>query len=382
MFKKISLFIVTFILFFSFLNINTQAKGQPLKENPTFLITFKDSVDKQLIVKYGGDILEEYETLPIVKVKMPTDLANKLSLNESVESIEKDKNISINKALTDGSSVKIPKQIIPWGVKRVNADIVQKAGFTGDGISVAIIDTGIDINHKDLNVAGGISFVDYTTNYNDDNGHGTHIAGIIGALDNKIGIVGVAPNVDLYSVKVLDNNGNGKYSNVIKGIDWAIKNNIKIISMSIGGTEESKAFEKAAKIAYRQGILLVASAGNYGYFNNDSVTIPAKYNSVISVGAINSENQRWEFSSRGKELDLMAPGVDILSTTLGGGYGLNTGSSMAAAYVTGVAALIMENNHTLSNKEITKKLYNNAEYLGESNEYGNGLVNALESIHN
>ncbi|MFP3344689.1 S8 family serine peptidase, partial [Halomonas sp. SIMBA_159] len=92
---------------------------------------------------------------------------------------------------------------------------------------------GIDISHEDLRVVGGVSFLDYTTSYNDDNGHGTHIAGIVGALDNNKGIIGVAPGIDLYSVKALDKDGNGKYSNVIKGIDWAINNHIKIISMSI-----------------------------------------------------------------------------------------------------------------------------------------------------
>ncbi|MFP3607044.1 S8 family serine peptidase, partial [Paraburkholderia sp. SIMBA_053] len=136
------------------------------------------------------------------------------------------------------------------------------------------------------------------------NGHGTHIAGIVGALDNNKGIIGVAPGIDLYSVKALDKDGNGKYSNVIKGIDWAINNHIKIISMSINGTQESVSFEKAAELAYQKGILLVSSAGNKGYFNEDSVMIPAKYDSVISVGALDEENKRWEFSSRGKELEL------------------------------------------------------------------------------
>ncbi|NGY88617.1 S8 family serine peptidase [Bacillus megaterium] len=257
------------------------------KKSATYLITFKESVDNKVILKSKGKVLETYDTLPMVKVELPESTVDNLKLENSVESVEEDEDIQIS---VQGEEVQpvvgTAGQTIPWGVKRIKAPYAHKQGIKGDNVSVAVIDTGIDMDHEDLQVAGGISLLDYTTSYNDDNGHGTHIAGIIGALDNDRGVVGVAPDVDLYSVKALDNEGNGKYSTIIKGLDWAIENHIQIVSMSIGGTQESKAFQKATRLAYNKGVLLVASAGNKGYFSDESVTIPAKYSSVISVGAL------------------------------------------------------------------------------------------------
>ncbi|MDU9694087.1 S8 family peptidase [Priestia aryabhattai] len=352
------------------------------KKSATYLITFKESVDNKVILKSKGKVLETYDTLPMVKVELPESTVDNLKLENSVESVEEDEDIQIS---VQGEEVQpvvgTAGQTIPWGVKRIKAPYAHKQGIKGDNVSVAVIDTGIDMDHEDLQVAGGISLLDYTTSYNDDNGHGTHIAGIIGALDNDRGVVGVAPDVDLYSVKALDNEGNGKYSTIIKGLDWAIENHIQIVSMSIGGTQESKAFQKATRLAYNKGVLLVASAGNKGYFSDESVTIPAKYSSVISVGALTKKNERWEFSSRGKGLDIMAPGAGILSTLSDGGYGEDSGSSMAAAYVTGLAALIMDKNPSLNNKQVRTILEQNTEPLGNHKEYGKGLVNARKELN-
>lgn len=352
------------------------------KKSATYLITFKESVDNKVILKSKGKVLETYDTLPMVKVELPVSAVDNLKSESSVESVEEDEDIQIS---VQGEAIQPVAdnagQATPWGVKRVKAPYAHKQGIKGNNVSVAVIDTGIDTDHEDLQVAGGISLLDYTTSYNDDNGHGTHIAGIIGALDNNKGVVGVAPNVDLYSVKALDSEGNGKYSTIIKGLDWAIENHIQIVSMSIGGTQESKAFQKATRLAYNKGVLLVASAGNKGYFSDESVTIPAKYGSVISVGALTKKNERWEFSSRGKGLDLMAPGAGILSTLSDGGYGEDSGSSMAAAYVTGLAALIMDKDPSLSNKQVRTILEQNTEPLGNHKEYGKGLVNARKELN-
>ncbi|MGN7198355.1 S8 family peptidase [Bacillus mycoides] len=380
MYKKI----ICFIVLLSIIGVNNSVFAKSDVRNSTVLITFKEKIDKELIFKYKGEILESYENLPIVRVKISSNVIDDLALNDLIEGVEIDNNIKIS---NQGSDFKFSLsdhslQTMSWGFEKIQVPSVHKYNITGKNVSVAIIDTGIDIYHEDLHVNGGISFLDYTTSYHDDNGHGTHIAGIVGALDNDKGIIGVAPDVDLYSVKALDKEGNGKYSNVIKGIDWAINNDIKIISMSINGIQESVSFEKATELAYKKGILLVSSAGNKGYFNENSIMIPAKYDSVISVGALDEENQRWEFSSRGKELELMAPGVDILSTFLNGSYIKDSGSSMAAAYVTGLAALIMEKNPLLSNQQVREILQNNAEKLGITNEYGYGLINAIQSINN
>lgn len=208
----------------------------------------------------------------------------------------------------------------------------------------------------------------------DDNGHGTHVAGTIGALDNELGVIGVAPQADIYAIKALDQYGNGSYSDIISGIEWAIDNNIDIINMSIGGTTKSKTLETAVNNAYNAGILLVASAGNNGYDKKGTITYPAAYDSVIAVGAVDENNTRAYFSSVGRQLELMAPGVNVLSTVPNNSYASYSGTSMASPHIAGSAALLWEANPNLSNVEIRNLLNNSAIYLGDSFEYGNGLV--------
>ena len=219
---------------------------------------------------------------------------------------------------------------------------------------------------------GGISFVDGTTDYLDDNGHGTHVAGTVAALDNEIGVIGVAPQAELYAIKVLDQNGSGSYSDIIAGIEWAIDNNMNIINMSLGGTAKSRTLEKAVNKAYESGILLVAAAGNNGYAKKGTITYPAAYDSVIAVGAVDQNNNRASFSSVGRQLELMAPGVSILSTVPDNGYESYNGTSMASPHVAGVAALVWEAKPNLTNFQLRNLLNETSTYIGDSFEYGNG----------
>ncbi|MED4302003.1 S8 family serine peptidase [Geobacillus stearothermophilus] len=247
--------------------------------------------------------------------------------------------------------------------------------MTGQGVKVAVFDTGIS-SHTDLQIKGGVSFVE-GSNFNvDENGHGTHVAGIIGSLINNEGIVGVAPSVELYSVKVLDSAGNGSYSSIIKGIEWAIDNNINIINMSLGGFEYSAALEEAINLAYDNNILIVASAGNTG----EQMTYPAKYEKVISVGAVDGNNNKAVFSSVGEELDVVAPGVNIKSTFTNGSYAVKSGTSMAAPHATGVLALIWGKNLAVDNEVIQGLLNYSALGLGDNFSYGNGLVDASNAL--
>jgi subtilisin family serine protease len=282
-----------------------------------------------------------------------------------------------------------PAETLPWGVDRIDADLVWGI-TTGDPVKVAIVDTGIDVKHPDLkdNLKGGVSTVNYTTSYNDDNGHGTHVAGITAAIDNEIGVIGVGPKIDLYAVKVLDRRGSGYLSDVIEGLDWAIQNKMQVVNMSLGTASNILSFQEAVQRVNAAGIVQVAAAGNSG----GSVSYPAAYSEVIAVSATDKTDTIASWSSRGPEVDLAAPGVNIYSTYKGSTYKTLSGTSMASPHVAGTAALVLTT--TIGNwdldgdglwdpSEVQQRLEATAEDLGVSgkdNLYGAGLVDAEKAI--
>jgi subtilisin len=180
-----------------------------------------------------------------------------------------------------------------------------------------------------------VSFVPDETSVLDHHGHGTHCAGTIGACLNGQGVVGVAPAAYLYAVKVLSAAGSGNWSWLIAGLDWCIANGIHIASMSLGAETAPTAVQTMCDLAFNRGVLLVAAAGNSG----GPVAAPGRYGSVIAVAAIDSANVIAPFSCRGPEIELCAPGVDVLSTIPNNGYGRMSGTSMACPHVSGAAAL-------------------------------------------
>ncbi len=340
----------------------------PNSASNTYFIAFKSKTDQNIIKSHGGEIKRQYKYIPVITAKLPDKAVKALVKNPNIAYIEKDATVHIN------------SQVVPWGVPHVKATDAQTLGYTGKGIKVGVIDTGIDYTHEDLNVSGGISFVAGINDYMDDNGHGTHVAGTIGALDNDIGVVGIAPQTEIYVIKALDQYGNGSYSDIVAGIEWAVDNNLNIINMSLGGTVKSKTLEKAVDKAYESGILIVAAAGNNGYAKKGTITYPAAYNSVIAVGAVDQQNNRASFSSVGRQLELMAPGVDVLSTVPNNSYASYNGTSMASPHVAGVVALLWEAKPSLTNVQLRNLLNDLATYLGDSFEYGNGLVDGLKAL--
>ncbi|MDO8579027.1 MAG: S8 family peptidase [Dehalococcoidales bacterium] len=277
-----------------------------------------------------------------------------------------------------------PVETIPWGVERINANVVWPS-YNGSGVNVAIIDTGIDKDHPDLTVAGGQNFVTIRgkvdpNKWDDDNGHGTHVAGIVAAQDNNIGVVGVAPGASLYAVKVLDRRGSGYVSWIINGIDWAIDNGIRVINMSLGTTSDSQSLHVACDLAKEAGIVIVAAAGNSGDTDqDDDVNYPARYSSVIAVAATDKNDVRAYWSSDGAEVAVAAPGVNINSTYKGGGYAVLSGTSMASPHVAGTAALILAANPSLSLDDVKARLVATAHDLGATGwdtYYGAGLIDA------
>jgi subtilisin len=227
-------------------------------------------------------------------------------------------------------------QRLPWGIARVKAPAAW-TNARGAGVKVAVIDTGIERSHPDLapRLKGGWNAVAKTDDYNDDNGHGTHCAGTIAATDDGQGVVGVAPEADLYGVKVLDENGSGTFDDVIAGMQWAVDNGMQIASMSLGASRGNPSLEAAVAAMEKAGVLLIAAAGNSG----GSVGFPAAYPGAVSVAASDSADKLAYFSSRGPEVDLIAPGVDVDSTYLGGTWDSLSGTSMATPHVSGLAAL-------------------------------------------
>ena len=210
----------------------------------------------------------------------------------------------------------------------------------------------------------------------DFNSHGTHCAGTIAAAINGVGVVGVAPAASLYAAKALDRNGSGQFSWIIAALDWCIKNGMNIVSMSLGASAAPKAMEAMCAAAWSKGLLLVAAAGNSGP-GMGTVGVPAKYQSVIAVSAIDSGNLIAGFSSRGPEVELAAPGVNGLPTTPGSAYGTMSGTSMACPHVSGAAAVVWGSHRYADNVTIRRLLAwtsNNLGNPGRDPLYGYGRV--------
>src|SRR3989344_1015439 len=373
--KKLIVLMMISLLVFSALA--TAAGNQP--EKVRVFLEFKGKPDVGAVHLAGGKVLHSYTLLEnVLAVEVPATALNGLLMNPNVVGVEFD---AVAHASGKGKPAPSqPAQTLPWGVDRVDADL---SNHTGSGVKVCVVDTGIDKDHPDLqaNIAGGRNFVAKgatvdPTKWDDDNGHGTHVAGTIAAVDNTIGVVGVAPSASLLAAKVLNRQGSGYLSDVIAGIDYCVQNGAKVVSMSLGSSSDVQAFHDAVDAAYASGVLLVAAAGNdYG----GAVSYPAAYDSVVAVSATDSADNPASFSNVGPEVELAAPGVSILSTYKGGGYATLSGTSMATPHVSGVAALAWEANPLLTNAEVRALLQSTADDLGavgKDDLFGYGLVDA------
>lgn len=286
-------------------------------------------------------------------------------------------------------------QPIPWNIALVKADQVWSR-VTGRGVKVAIIDTGIDNNHPDLTVSGGASFVPGVTSWDDDQGHGTHCAGIAGARNNQVGVVGVAPESSLYAVKVLNSAGSGQLSWILAGMGWAVQNKMDIVSMSLGSNVSTPdaacilAYQRAAQNLIDNGCIVISSAGNNGDKSNPWVGQPARCPGFMAVAALDRNKSLASFSSRSPAslgalggVEISAPGVSVNSTYRGGGYRSLSGTSMACPHVAGAAALLKEQHPTWSPAQIRDRLKATAEDLGTPGTdvgTGSGLLDCRRAV--
>ncbi|HIS60824.1 MAG TPA: S8 family peptidase, partial [Candidatus Scybalomonas excrementigallinarum] len=257
-----------------------------------------------------------------------------------------------------------------WNIQAVQADGVSETST--QKVKVAILDSGIDYT-GDIDVKMRKNFIPGQDTvyaiYEDSVGHGTNVAGIIAAKDNDIGITGLNPNVELYSARILDDNLQAPISRVVDAIYWAIDNKVNIINISFGTMTDSEALHQAIKDAYDQGILIIAAAGNHG-----EVEYPAAYEEVIAVGSVDTNGDRSDGSAIGEELELVAPGEQILSTGSFGGVSVGDGTSLAAPHVTGIASILWQKDLSCSSDFIRTLLATSANQYGEREEYGYGLV--------
>ncbi|MDH3973884.1 MAG: S8 family peptidase [Deltaproteobacteria bacterium] len=349
------------------------------------IVVFKDKPglkETGKIKNHNGKIKRIHSFVKAVSATLPEAEISKLKDDPLIAYIQEDVLLSLVSPLSGdelGNS---------WGAEHIGAFAVHDNGVRGKGVKIAVLDSGIDYMHAELagNYKGGYDFVfDDNDPYDDGyNSHGTHVSGIIAAAANGTGIVGVAPETSLYAVKVLDGAGFASLSNILAGIEWAIMNGMDIISMSFGTTFQVQLLEEACNSAYEKGVLLVAAAGNN---RGGAVSYPASYASVVAVSAIDIDHNISSWSAIGPEVELVAPGINILSTMTAekGNYGYLHGSSQAAPYVTGAAALLissgtledMNGDGLKDNRDVRLALIAHAMDLGGpgfDELYGNGMV--------
>lgn len=267
-------------------------------------------------------------------------------------------------AVVQDRAVSASAQAVPPGIDRVDADVSSAAAGNGSDavdVDIAIIDTGIDPKHRDLNVVGGVNCIPGGLSFNDLYGHGTHVAGIAAARDNRIGVVGVAPGARLWAVRVLNSQGSGTTASIICGIDWVTQHasTIEVANMSLGGPGPEGSctdggLREAICRSTAAGVTYVVAAGNSSA--DAQSFVPATYDEVITVSAITdfdgkpggmgaptcaigTDDTFAFFSNFGPDVDIAAPGVCVLSTWRGGGYNTISGTSMASPHVAGAAAL-------------------------------------------
>lgn len=271
---------------------------------------------------------------------------------------------------------------IDWGLKTVGAEVAWTK-TKGNGIKVAVLDTGIDTDHPDLaqNIKAYADFTGSKYGVEDIQGHGTHVAGIIAGSMNGRGMVGVAPEAELYVAKVLGDNGQGGFDSIMKGIRWAMEQKVDVISMSLGSASRPpESVHTVIKQAIAQGIIILAATGN----ENGEVCWPAMYDKVIAVSAIDQNLNRASFSNYGIQNEISAPGVDIVSSYKNGTYARLSGTSMATPLVAGATALIIARHKELffgvkpsveKTHEILVKMVKDLGNAGKDELFGAGMIN-------
>ncbi|MFB6283196.1 MAG: S8 family serine peptidase [Halobacteria archaeon] len=349
--------------------LTSNGLGKKSEARKKVVIGYKDSSSSlDISSKYGYNSIEKYrsDVVNFETAKLSPNKIQSLREDPAVEYVVEDHAV---KALgTYGSSSS--GQSTPWGIEKVKARTAE-AGISDEDeseINVAVVDTGVDYSHQDLegSVKWGVDTTGSEVRYGkeaamDGHGHGTHVSGTVTANDDGNGVVGVAPNVSIYAVQVLNSNGRGTFSDVTQGIEEAHKgpdgvkgtdDDADVISMSLGGSSSVPAMKRAVENASKN-IAVISAAGNSGDGDGSTNEIgyPAKYNASMAIAATNTNDGTPTFSSEGEQLDVAAPGVDVKSTYPNDGYRTWSGTSMATPHVSGTAALLLADSVTGSDQD-------------------------------
>ncbi|MEC1799566.1 S8 family serine peptidase [Bacillus mojavensis] len=368
--------VVSATLFFSFLALGPLAHAENSSQNE-IIVVYKNKDGKETVLDSDAEVEQQYKHLPAVAVKADQKTVKEFKQDPDILYVEN--NVTFTAA--DNTDLKILSEdadtsdnFEQWNLEPIQVKQAWKEGLTGKNVKIAVIDSGIS-PHDDLSISGGYSAVSYTSSYKDDNGHGTHVAGIIGAKHNGYGIDGVAPEAQIYAVKALDQNGSGDLQGLLKGIDWSIANGMDIVNMSLGTSSDSQILHDAMDKAYEKGVLLVAASGNDG--NGKPVNYPAAYSSVVAVSATDQHNQLASFSTTGNEVEFSAPGTDITSTYLHQYYATGSGTSQATPHAAAMFALLKQRDPGNTNVQLRALMQKNIVDLGmtgRDQQFGYGLI--------
>lgn len=379
-----------------------------------YIVIFKDSKVSsnisRLSRRFGLKANRVYRSaLNGFSARIPKNILSNIQNDASVKKVVKDRTLRVSRPIRrpispSADSTPVAMQTIPTGVLRIGTTFSPTAKINGVDervdVDVAVIDTGIG-KHPDLNRVGGINFVGTQSGlYQDLNGHGTHVAGTIGALDNSTGVVGVAPGARLWAVRVLDARGSGSLSDVIAGIDWVTQNadKIEVANMSLGSpgsSDPEDPMRVAIKNAVAKGVIFVVAAGNES--KDASAYAPASFPEVISVSAIGDSDGKAggqgaatsdgnddtfaKFSNFGSVVDIAAPGVDIYSTWLLGKFKKLSGTSMASPHVAGVAALRTAAHGRARNAEEVAEVINQLKMSSAAQTSSDGFIGDPDTSH-
>jgi thermitase len=356
------------------------------------IIRFLPGASSQaLLAEISGKVFKQLKTFEAVLVTLPlgTSLVDTIRRVQSASGVQYAEPNYIYRAF------RIPNDpfflMKQWGPQEINTPSAWDV-TTGSSTSVvAIIDTGVSASHPDFGskILTGTNCVTPAGSTDDDNGHGTHVAGIAAAIgDNSIGIAGISWLSSILPIKVLDASGAGSAFDIACGLNFAARfaaatpGDQVVANMSLGGLAYSQMLKDAVDLAISDNVVVIAAAGNDG---KATVRFPAGYPGVMAVGATDPTNARAVFSSYGSQLSVVAPGVDIYSTLPGATYGYKTGTSMAAPHVSGVAALVRAKNPTFTAAQVRSQIERTAISLpagstGLNPQFGWGLVNAAAAV--
>ncbi|MFB6283398.1 MAG: S8 family serine peptidase [Halobacteria archaeon] len=397
------------------LNKSKDSKQNTEDGKQKYVVGYKNQVSSSVSLssQLGYSSLERYSSgnLTFETARLTDKQVNHLKNDPKVSYVEKDNKVkALGKPDDTENSIDTMKtnsgtqsQGTPWGIGKINASEAEGSvpDSAENGINVAVLDTGVDYTHEDLNntVKWGVnthgSGVDYGKDAAmDGHGHGTHVSGTIAANDNQLGVVGVAPNTSIYAIKVLSDDGWGYSSDVAQGIEEAHKgpdgvrgtaDDADIISMSLGGPDAQSKREAVQNVT--DDVVIISAAGNYGDGDpsTNEIEYPAKYNGSLAIAASNSQDSTAYFSAEGKQLDVAAPGVSVKSTTPGG-YSTWSGTSMATPHVSGAAALILasKNDPDYGTEKVRQILTNSTkdiESSGFDKKAGHGRIDASEAVN-